>query len=71
MRSTGRVLQLIACGLTLVVSILFMVFGCATLFTHAAVTTHAVGVAALVVGFVAFQVAIRFAIRAIQSLRSG
>jgi hypothetical protein len=71
MRFTGRVLQLVACGLTLVVSILFVVFGFATLFTHATVTTHVVGVAVLVAGFVAFQVAIRLAIRAIQSLRSG
>ena len=71
MRYTGRALQLVACGLTLVVSILFMVFGFATPFVHATVATHVFGVAALVAGFVAFQVAIRLAIRAIQSLRSG
>jgi hypothetical protein len=71
MRLAGSVLRLVACGLTLVVSILFIVFGFATLFVHATVMTHVVGVAALVAGFVAFQVAIRVAIRAIRSLRSG
>ena len=41
------------------VSILLIVFGFATLFTHATVTTHVAGLAALVAGFVALQVAIR------------
>jgi uncharacterized membrane protein YqaE (UPF0057 family) len=65
----GSVLQLGACGLALVVSILLMVFGFATLFVHATVATHVVGVAVLIVGFVVFQVAIRVAIRAIRGLR--
>ena len=71
MRFTGRVLQPVACGLTLVASILLIVFGFATLFIQPTATTHVARVAALVAGFVAFQVAIRLAISAIQSLRSG
>jgi hypothetical protein len=48
-----------------------MVFGFATLFIHATLTSHVVGVAALVAGLIAFQLAIGLAIRAIESLRSG
>jgi hypothetical protein len=47
------------------------VFGFATLFVHATVITHIVGGVALVAGFVAFQVAIRVAIHAIEKLRSA